>query len=147
MNVLLQIAFDLPPSSNKIYFRGTSLRREAREYRERFKMHAAQYFGPALSSIDPSWVFGVHLGLYFESVENPGWFTKTGKGRPKDRYKRIDLDNRIKFVTDCLRDAIGVDDSHIFESVQRKYQDSTRPRVEITLYRVNPASYGLAPEG
>lgn len=135
---------ELPPSANKIYFRGTQLRREAREFKERFKQYVNQYHGPAVSMIDPSWIFHVHLDIYFDSVENLNWNRQDKKNRPKDRYKRIDLDNRIKFLTDCIRDAIAVDDSHFFYGSQRKLQDSDNPRVELYVYRVDPASFGLA---
>lgn len=145
MSHILHIRYPiLPPSSNKIYFRGTSLRREAREFKERFKQFAAQYHGPAISQIDPSWLFYLHLDVFFESVENANWNDPNPKKRPKDRYKRIDLDNRIKFLTDCVRDAMAIDDSHIFQSGQRKFQDAACPRVEVYVFRVDPTQFGLA---
>lgn len=142
---LLHVRFDeLPPSSNKIYFRGTIIRKEAREFKERFKQYVAQYHGPAVSQIDPGWIFWVHLDIFFGSVQNENWDHVNPKKRPKDRYKRIDLDNRIKFLTDCIRDALAIDDSHIFHGSQRKLQDPTCPRVEVHVYRVDPAEFGLA---
>lgn len=165
-DLALHLSAQMPPSANKIYFRGTSLTKTAREYKENFKQFAVQYSGHQIAKFDTvpvekkvkkkvetvhqcPWIFHLYLDFYFESLENDAWPTRMNippSRRPKDRYKRIDLDNRIKFLTDCVRDVIAVDDSHIFYGQQRKYQDPIRPRVEIYVVRADPRWYGMAGE-
>lgn len=98
---------------------------------------------------DPELVYRFDMIAYFESLENPGWFDhytkdtygragepkhRKGERKAKTRYKRIDVDNRIKFLQDCVSKAIGIpDDAQIFVGYQEKREDPTNPRVEITV--------------
>lgn len=141
----LTVTYDiLPPTSNRIYFKGTILTREAREYAERFSHHVRQYL-PSIFRLDPEAAFHVELYFYFPSLENDTWNDPkvAPSKRAKQRYKKIDLDNRIKLLLDCFRDAIGIDDSQVFSSSQEKRQDPIHPRVEILLRAVSPELFGL----
>jgi Holliday junction resolvase RusA-like endonuclease len=145
----LAIEYDvLPPSSNHIYFRGTTLTREAREYAERFAHHVRKHL-PDVMNLDSEAIYHVELYFHFQGVENFSY--KNPKVAPskqaKFRYKRFDLDNRIKLLVDCLRDAVGIDDSQIFAFTQVKLCDPLRPRVEIILRRVSPNLFGLSLKG
>jgi Holliday junction resolvase RusA-like endonuclease len=137
----------LPPSSNKIYFRGTSLTKVAREFAEGFAKHAAQNYLHLVNQLNPDGLFAVHLRFYFETVINETWNNPNVKPskRAKERYKRFDLDNRIKLLTDCVRDAIGIDDSHFFAGSQEKHMDPQFPRVEIMIQEVSPDLFGVPP--
>jgi Holliday junction resolvase RusA-like endonuclease len=145
---MLSIVFTvLPPSSNKIYFRGTTLTRTAREYAETFAAHAAQYYGAEINKLNTSSLFAIHLRFYFETVVNATWNNPDVKPskRSKERYKRFDLDNRIKLLTDCIRDAIDIDDSRVFAASQEKHMDPLNPRVEIMVHEVDPSLFGVPP--
>jgi Holliday junction resolvase RusA-like endonuclease len=145
---VLHIAYPvLPPTSNRIYFQGTKLTRHAREYAESFAAYAAQNHLSEIMKLDRTALFAVHLRFYFETVVNETWNNPTVKPskRAKDRYKRFDLDNRIKLLTDCVRDAIDIDDSRIFAGSQEKHMDPTNPRVEIFVHEVNPTDFGVPP--
>jgi Holliday junction resolvase RusA-like endonuclease len=135
----------LPPTSNRIYFRGRQLTATAREYAEGFSKFAAQNHLHELSKLNPQGVFAIHLRFYFAELVNASWnnpHVKPSK-RAKGRYKKLDLDNRIKLLTDCVRDAMDIDDSRIFAASQEKHQDFIQPRVEITIQEVDPSLFGV----
>jgi hypothetical protein len=59
---------------------------------------------------------------------------RKGERKATTRYKRIDYDNRIKFLQDCVSSLVGIpDDSQIFVGYQEKRQDPTNPRAEVTI--------------
>lgn len=145
MSPLHVVYSELPPTSNRIYFRGTSLTRIAREYAERFSQHMVRNHLHQINEMDPTQIYEVSLDFYFESVVNSTFRNPSVKPskRAKDRYKRFDISNRIKLLEDCVRDALGIDDSHTFEGHQRKMCDPLRPRVEIFVNQTKPEYYGI----
>jgi len=137
---------ELPPTSNKIYFRGTQLTAKAREYAERFAEGMRQYL-PQINELDDKAVYAVHLRFFFFELVNRSWNNPDvpPSKQAKSRYKRIDLTNRIKLLEDCIRDAIAIDDSQTFGASQEKHQcgPGEQERVEITIQRVSPSLFGL----
>ncbi len=108
--------------------------------------------------VDPETVYGLDIILYFESLENPGWFErwkedkfytkdtkdtkhkkgelkhKGGERKAKTRYKILDYDNRIKFLQDSVSKAVGMpNDCQIFGGHQEKREDPSNPRAEVTI--------------
>jgi hypothetical protein len=101
--------------------------------------------------IDHETVYQFDLRVYFDSLENPGWFMtweedtyvsrgkdkgklkgKAGERMAKTRYKVIDIDNRVKFLQDCVVKALGIpDDCQIFRGIQEKYEDPENPRAVV----------------
>lgn len=138
-----------PPSANKIYFRGTSLTRAARVFAEDFAKHMMQHYGHTLSVVRSEAVYAVHLHFYFPTIINETWNNPAIKPskRAKDRYKRFDLDNRLKLITDCVRDFIDVDDSHFLAGGNEKHMDPKDPRIEIFVQEVRPEDFGVPPIG
>lgn len=138
---------EIPPTSNKIYFRGTILTKTAREYAERFAHFMAVNYLHVVSAFNPNGVYCLSLHFYLpcinETYNNPE--VKPSK-RAKSRYKRMDLSNRIKLLEDCVRDALAIDDSQTFEGNQMKYHEVNNPRVEIYVNEVSPEWYGIPPE-
>ena len=128
---------------------------------QRFRIRVKQAVVNSLSEvmafpIDPELIYRFDLIAYFKALENPGWFETwdkdkfytrdTGDGKhkkgelkyakgerkAKTRYKQIDVDNRIKFLQDCVSKSIGIpDDSQIFVGKQEKREDPDNPRVEV----------------
>lgn len=138
----------LPPSSNKIYFQGTRLTTAARKYAEEFSHFIATRHGHEIINVDPSLTYAVHFRFFFQTLVNEGWVSrdKSGKRKAKSPYKKLDLSNRIKLLEDCLRDAIGVDDSQTFAASQEKHHDPDNPRVEIYVHPVDPLLFGVPRE-
>lgn len=134
-----------------------ALTEEAQRLKIRVKHAVIGVIGTVMAfPTDPELIYRFDLIAYFEALENPGWFefwkedkyytrdTKDGRHKKgelkhhkgerkaKTRYKRIDLDNRIKFLQDCVSKAIGIpDDSQIFIGHQEKREDPDNPRVEV----------------
>lgn len=147
MDTIHIIYEELPPSSNHLYIRGTTLTRQAREYKSGFKQFVVQKVGlHNIMELDPKALYHVHLEFYFETVVNKSFndLSLPPSKRAKSLYKKFDLDNRIKFLSDCVRDAISIDDCQTFASSQEKHQDPVRPRVEITVSKIhNTAQFGI----
>lgn len=139
---------EFPPSSNKLYFRNR-LTKHAVKYAEDFSKFMVQHYGEFLRPgvFSPEKVYALHLHFYFETIVNETWNNPEVKPskRAKERYKHFDLDNRIKLLTDCVRDFIGVDDSHVLESGQQKHMDPGNPRIEIYIFDVMERDYGVPP--
>jgi Holliday junction resolvase RusA-like endonuclease len=142
----LHIIFnELPPTSNKIYFGGTRLTATATKYAEDFAKYVAQNHLHEVSTMDSGAVYAVHLRFYFDKLTNDSWNNPKlpPSKRAKSRYKRIDLDNRIKLLTDCIRDAIGVDDCQFFAGSQEKHEAPGKERVEIIVEKIDPLLFGV----
>jgi Holliday junction resolvase RusA-like endonuclease len=135
----------LPPSSNKIFAKFGVLTGVAREYAEDFAKYMAQHHLHQINQMNQAGIFAIHLRFFFQTVVNETWNNPAVKPskRAKERYKRFDLDNRVKLLQDCIRDAIDVDDSHVFAASQEKHQDFARPRVEIHVQEVEPSMFGV----
>lgn len=145
MRTYLKMVYkELPPTSNKIYFRGTILTQTARTYAEQFANFAKAYL-PEISEMNPDGVFALHLRFFFDNIVNETWndLSLPPSRRAKTRYKRIDLTNRIKLLEDCVRDALDIDDSQTFAASQEKHLDKTNPRVEIEIEEMSPGLFGI----
>lgn len=109
----------MPPSSNNAY---TNLRGGGRVLSEKgksFKLSSTAYIlahhSNELMKMDRTKKYKVSFVFYFEQLETKGW-PKTAK----DRYKPLDLSNRVKLVEDALKDATGVDDKNTFAMYTEK---------------------------
>lgn len=141
-----------------------SLTEKAQRFREHIKNVVVETLGQVVSfPCDPELIYRFDITCYFDALENPGWFEtwdrdvfytkdvknakkskiihrkgevkhKRGERKAATRYKRIDYDNRIKFLQDCVSKSIGIpDDSQIFVGHQEKREDPTHPRAEIVV--------------
>lgn len=144
----LIVVTDLPPSTNKLYQRtrggGLALTKVAKVFRERLRKEIVSHL-PQLSGfpLDQETLYRFDVYLYFKTLENIGWHQTHTKGKDKGkrkaatRYKRIDLDNRIKFLQDSVMSSLGVDDSQVFAGYQEKREDPDNPRAAVELYVVS----------
>jgi len=154
---------DLPPSVNALYQhrRGgkLALTETAYRFRESVKAVVTTNLAKVLTfPTGPEVIYRFDITLYFEQLENPGWFEfwerdvfyqkdskdgkhkkgslkyKKGERKAVSRYKQIDYDNRIKFLQDCVSKSIGIpNDSQIFVGHQEKREDPRDPRAEVTV--------------
>lgn len=110
-----------PPTANHIYV--TSWKRKQRfltKEASAFKTNAVAHIQAnclaAISSLNREALYRVWYVFYFNRDEI---LTKTygsgKKGAAESRYKRVDVQNRLKLVTDALATAIGIDDSQFWE--------------------------------
>lgn len=147
MPIVLSFEYpEIPPTSNKIYIKGTMLTPVARAYAERFAFYMRSYLAE-LNELDERGVYAMHLRFFMKDLLNKSWNNPdvAPSKRAKSRYKKVDLSNRIKLIEDCIRDAIGIDDSQTFAATQEKHQvgPNEAERVEIDVQQVDPAVFGL----
>lgn len=139
----------LPPSLNAQYIkfrkqgggRGVALSDEAKA----FDKHVKDVVGSQVFQLqgfptgDCEVIYELEVHLYFEQLENPGWFEKFSRGehagerKAQTRYKKQDTDNRIKFLQDKVCLAVGIPgDEQVFHVAASKHH-SSNPRTEVTL--------------
>jgi Holliday junction resolvase RusA-like endonuclease len=133
-----------PPSSNNIYIRhpsgkGRILSQEARTFKIRAMKTIQQEGRVSLMQVQKNVPYELHLVLFFPQVENQN----SSKG---DRYKKIDLSNRIKLIEDTVSEAVGLDDSHNFRLKQEKHCNPQSPGLYVVLRRVPEEEVGLTKE-
>jgi Holliday junction resolvase RusA-like endonuclease len=101
----------LPPSVNKLF---TTVRDPASGVIKRVLTDKARRIRRLVqamidTTLDPSRMYELHLDLHMPC------FTKKGAVR------KVDVSNRIKFIEDCVCEALGIDDSQIFRVVLTKH--------------------------
>lgn len=104
---------ELPPSSNKIYYnqgKGRGILAAASAYKNRFTLELNRHLVNLLmGSLDPDGQYEVRLLFLMSGVQNKGWPKKAAR-----RFKKMDVDNRVKLLWDGISNAIGVDDRNNF---------------------------------
>lgn len=148
----------LPPTSNHIYVNrrggGRFLSKEAEAWKNRFSQ---QVLAPYLMQIqsfcktvddDPSAVLVLWMTFYFlkEDLLNTTYGTGA-KAAAKTRYKKMDVQNRIKLVTDAVVKAMALDDSLNFREIHDKCCADLvgGPGVCIRMVKGDPTWFGIPP--
>lgn len=142
----------LPPSSNHIYVgrkggKGRFLSKEASTFKTRAITHIQSNYLADISRLDREGIYGVWYAFYFplEDLLNLT-FGSGKKGSAKTRYKRLDVENRLKLVSDALATAIGIDDCQFFEGGHTKLSASLTsgiPQIHVFLTPQPPSRFGL----
>lgn len=155
---------ELPPTANKIYYMGSRLRENAREYRERFKMHVSQNYlhmfqdmpqpnaqakdpktGDLIDvkTVKPNLVFGLQLFFYMDLMTSWGDEKVYKSQRARFRFAKTDLSNRIKFLEDCFKWSVGIDDSLTFVSQQMKIHSPDKQGVMLNYFVVPVENFNI----
>jgi Holliday junction resolvase RusA-like endonuclease len=139
----------LPPTSNHIYVtdwrrKMRFLTKEARAFQHRFSAEVVPRYLNLISLLDVVTTYSVAYHFYFErdDVLTKSFGQKDGA---KSRYKKMDVENRIKLIADCFFKAIGIDDSQVFCEVSYKNvcRPNMQPQVRIFLQRTDPGVFGV----
>ena len=135
-----------PPTSNNIY--STNWRQKKRflsKEASAFKTSVVAFIQAnclaAISQLDRGALYRVWYAFYFlpDDVFNKT-FGSGKKGAAETRYKRVDVENRLKLVADALSTAIGIDDSQFWEGGHTKLVTNGQPRIDIFITPV-PQEY------
>lgn len=141
----------LPPSSNHIYISGRGgirfLSSEAKKFKLRAVSHIQSNCLAQIGRLDRGAVYGVWYAFFFplEELINKT-FNSGKKGAAETRYKRMDVENRLKLVADSLATAIGIDDCQFFEGGHTKCSASLvggTEQIHIFLTPLDPTRFGL----
>ena len=140
----------LPPTSNHIYVTNwrKKMRFMSKEAAGFQKKMLADLTGPYLpyitSFVDDASLYWVWYIFYFEPDDI---LNKTFgmKGGTLERYKQLDIDNRVKLVQDTFAKGIGVNDKQFWRIILDKVSCAGvgSPQIHITLGRINPSDYGV----
>lgn len=109
----------IPPSSNHAYmnngFGGRTLSPKGQLYKKETIAHLARTYPNEMRYFKPNVLYCLFIILTFRDVENKGWPKKTA-----NRYKKLDVTNRLKLLEDALQEATGIDDSqHVMVTVYK----------------------------
>ncbi len=137
-----------PPSANHIYVTARNKRflsKEASTFKNNVIAHIQRTCLDKILYLDKTSVFRVWYIFYFNKNDVLSKTFGSGKkGAAESRYKKIDVQNRLKLIADALSTAIGIDDSQFWEEgVTKKVcaEDKT-PYVDIFITSV-PLTYFL----
>jgi Holliday junction resolvase RusA-like endonuclease len=165
----------LPPTTNHLYYLGTRLTDEARIYRGAFRQYMQQNYGHQISEMEepndkalvtvkrknkptieelkdvktrnPNLLYGINLTFFMDVFTTWGDPKYPKSQRAKFRFSKTDLSNRVKFVEDCFKYALDLDDSLTFWSSQRKIHNPQQQGVDIEYFVVPPESVGVESVG
>ena len=151
----VELVLEMPPSVNELYIkraggRGLALSKKATHYRRVVQSTASEHPDIVLGMFpigDQETAYAFDIQLFFKAVENKGWHDRITKGprkgerKAETRYKKVDTDNRVKFLQDAVCRAIGMpDDCQVFDVRVRKFASAGEPwvRVRISVIDVDP---------
>lgn len=104
----------LPPTSNHAYFNlpkgGRKLTKEGEKYKTETSTFITKNCQPLIRDIKLNHAYGIVFGVELDILN------KTWPETAKTRYKRLDVDNRIKLLQDAVVEALGIDDSQLMSS-------------------------------
>lgn len=112
---MINVNLPFPPSVNKAYATTRSGRRLLTSEGKLFKQSVRDTIGQKYAAVTPELynLGSVPLCLtvtLYTQTENKGWL----QGKAKNRYKRVDVSNRVKLLEDAVFEALGVDDCLVF---------------------------------
>jgi Holliday junction resolvase RusA-like endonuclease len=142
----------LPPTSNNVYVnarggKGRFLSSEAKKFKLRAVSHIQSNSLSKIARLDRGGIYRVWYAFYFPIEELLNRTYGSGKkGAAETRYKRMDVENRLKLVADSLATAIGIDDCQFFEGGHSKLSASLvggSAQIHVFLTSEDPKRFGL----
>lgn len=122
--LLIVVPF-IPPTANNCYKtiwarRMRVLTAEATAFKRRVAAEVVPKYLPQISALDRKAVYHIYYRFFFEK-DNVMTKTFGMKNGADSQYKKMDLENRLKLLTDVLATSIGIDDSQFFAGSQEKW--------------------------
>lgn len=148
--LLLEIPF-MPPSSNNCYTtiwkkKMRVLTKEAAGFKKKVMAEVVPKYLAEISKLDRTVVYDITYRFYFERSDVMTKSFGDAKNGAKSPYKRMDLENRLKLISDVVSDAIGIDDSQFFAGLQEKRSCDGLggiPQVHVFLRKRNHQEFGF----
>jgi hypothetical protein len=134
----------LPPSSNKIYIRhptgkGKILSPDARKFKIDAMRTIQQSGRVGFINFNKNVPYELKLAIFLDTIENKD--SKVG-----ERYKQIDLSNRVKLIEDTVAEATGIDDRHNFRMTLEKHCDPENRGIYVSFGPIAEDRVGLTKE-
>jgi Holliday junction resolvase RusA-like endonuclease len=128
----------IPPSSNNAYFNlpkgGRTLSASGKKYKNETKTYLASRYMSELKNFTSNEPYLVYIRMYFSELTNATY------GKPKgaeNRYKRLDVSNRVKLLEDVIKDVTGVDDSNTLVLVVEKRPTDGEEKTEVFIWNTD----------
>jgi Holliday junction resolvase RusA-like endonuclease len=147
--VLFEIPF-MPPTSNHCYVtiwqkKMRVLSKEANAFKKRVLTEIVPTYLNEITLLDRYAIYDVHYRFFFERDDV---MTKTygEKNGAESQYKKMDLENRLKLLSDVVSSSIGIDDSQFFAGHQEKLSCSLvggTPQVHIFIRKRTLVEFGF----
>lgn len=145
------IVMGLPPSANNIYVnvrgRGRFLHKDAKKFQHEMVDQAVRdlEFQSAIDRLDRGLPYEVHYRFFFplSQLMTKHYGEKNGA---KSRYQKMDVENRLKLVSDTFSTLIGIDDSQFFFGRHDKLCDRLvggKPQIHIWFRPVDLEMIGI----
>lgn len=133
---------NIPPSLNSLY--QTNRRtgvvymvKEGKAFKEEFSKYAKENWISKIHSFNSDAIYKINFDFYFpeEEIINKEF----GKDkRIKNKYKKVDVDNRVKLLLDLVSSVFGFNDTQVFSFSAQKYMTFGSDRATgVTIEEVN----------
>lgn len=139
----------LPPTGNHIYVtnwrrKTRFLSKDAQTFKTRMGTCITQGYLAEISTLKRDAIYALWYVFYFskDALINKGFAT----GKAISRYKKMDVENRVKLVSDSFATAIGIDDCQFFHGGHSKMSADLvggQEQIHIFLREANSTECGL----
>lgn len=122
------------------------LTKEARAFKTRVLTDVVPRYLSEIGKLDKGGVYDITYRFFFDRDDV---LTKTwgaAKNAAKSQYKKMDLENRLKLLSDVISDSLSIDDSQFFSGRQEKrncQEVGGIPQVHIFIRRRQLEEFGF----
>lgn len=119
--------------------------KEAEAFKKRVLAEIVPSYLAEVFLLDKKAIYSVSYRFFFEK-DAVLCSTFGKKNGAENRYKKMDLENRLKLLSDVLSLSIGIDDSQFFAGAQEKYSCDMVggiPQVHIFLQKRELSEFGF----
>ncbi len=129
----------MPPSINHAWFTlphgGRTLKPAGKKYKHEVQTLLAQQYPRELMTFVKDEPYLVFFRVHLEIIENATW--GAAKKAAANRYKKVDVTNRIKILEDVVSEVTGIDDSCTLTFVTQKVKASMYEQIEVFIWNTH----------
>lgn len=126
----------MPPSVNHAWFNlpggGRTLKKEGKKYVVETQTMLAQKYPSELLTFKKNEPYLVMFRVHLAEIENATWGAV--KKAAENRYKKVDVTNRIKILEDVVSKITGIDDSCTLTFISQKVKATGTEMIEVFIW-------------
>lgn len=126
----------LPPSVNHAWFNlpkgGRTLKPAGKKYKAEVQTLLAQQYPKELMTFVKNEPYLMFWRVHLELIENATW--GAAKKAAENRYKKVDVTNRIKILEDVIAEVTGIDDSATLTFAIQKVKADGPEKIEVFIW-------------
>lgn len=126
----------IPPSANNAYLTVNHMRvltKGGRKYKNELKSYVARHYPEELKIFVKDEPYVILVEFVFKGRDS--LMSKTWPDKAADKYKKVDVTNRVKLFEDVLAEATGIDDRHNFTVCATKRWDRDHEMTNVWVWR------------